>query len=500
MINTDLVNIVLGMKVRQARLEANLTLSEFAARCDLSPSYITEIEKGRKYPKTDKILKMAEVLHKSYDDLVSIKLDPSLTYLETMLSSPLLRQFPFEAFGLEVGDLVNLFTRAPDKASALLHAIFEIGRQYDMKEEHFLRAALRSYQEIHENYFQDLEDAATNFSETYGLSGNIPLGQTELTEIIQAEFGYRLDMTRLAAQADLAHYRSIFIGGRQPQLLINPALRPNQVKFVLARELGYQFLGLKERANTSAPEKVESFEQVLNDFKASYFAGALLIPRGSILADIQTFFQLDSWSPYRLLAMLEKYDVTPEMLLYRFCELIPQFFGVKLHFHRFHRSGNETYQLVKQLNMNRLLLPSGSGLHEHHCRRWLALRLLRDMDTESPTEPPNDTPLVGVQISKFLESPDRFLSFGFARPLALAPHVGSSVVVGFLLSPTLNETIRFVEDPTISTVVINETCERCPLVGEQCLVRGAEPTILAVEKQQTDRKAALRQLMAELQK
>ena len=57
--NTELVNIIFGMKIRQARLEADLTLSEFAQRCDLSPSYITEIEKGRKYPKTDKILKMA---------------------------------------------------------------------------------------------------------------------------------------------------------------------------------------------------------------------------------------------------------------------------------------------------------------------------------------------------------------------------------------------------------------------------------------------------------
>ena len=65
--NTELVNIIFGVKIRQARLEDGLTLSEFAQRCDLSPSYITEIEKGRKYPKPDKILKMAEVLDKSYD-------------------------------------------------------------------------------------------------------------------------------------------------------------------------------------------------------------------------------------------------------------------------------------------------------------------------------------------------------------------------------------------------------------------------------------------------
>jgi hypothetical protein len=32
--NTELVNIIFGMKVRQARLEADLTLSEFAQRCE----------------------------------------------------------------------------------------------------------------------------------------------------------------------------------------------------------------------------------------------------------------------------------------------------------------------------------------------------------------------------------------------------------------------------------------------------------------------------------
>ena len=496
--NTDLVNIILGMKVRQARLEANLTLSEFAQRCELSPSYITEIEKGRKYPKTDKILKMAEVLGKDYDELVSIKLAPSLTYLESMLSSPLLQQFPFEAFGLEVGTLVNLFTRAPNKASALLHTIIEIGRQYDMKQEHFLRAALRSYQEIRENYFQKLEDAAVEFGQQFNLDpNNLPLELSQLEKIISTDFNYQLDDTRLLDNAALGNYRSVYVGGSKPKLLINSALKPNQVKFILARELGYQFLGLKERAITSAPDEVDSFEQVLNDFKASYFAGALLIPRSSILVDLQEFFQLSTWSPYRLINLLEKYDITPEMLLYRFSELIPQFFGIRLHFLRFHNY-NGSFELVKQLNMSRLLLPSGIALHEHYCRRWLALRLLKDMSSQSEADRQNETPLVGVQISEFFESRDRFVSFGFARPLALSPGVGSSVVVGFQVSPDLGQTIKFIEDPAIPVTVINETCERCPLSNEQCKVRASAPTILQTEQAKTERNSALSQLIAEL--
>lgn len=134
----NLVNIIFGMKVRQARTEAGLTLSEFAQQSDLSPSYVTEIEKGRKYPRADKIIKIAEVLGKEYDDLVSIKLAPSLTHLESTLSSTILQRFPFGEFGLEVGDLVTLLTREPERASALLHAILDMIRHYDIREEDFL--------------------------------------------------------------------------------------------------------------------------------------------------------------------------------------------------------------------------------------------------------------------------------------------------------------------------------------------------------------------------
>ena len=44
--NNELINIIFGLKVRQARTGAGLTLSELAAASELSPSYLTEIEKG----------------------------------------------------------------------------------------------------------------------------------------------------------------------------------------------------------------------------------------------------------------------------------------------------------------------------------------------------------------------------------------------------------------------------------------------------------------------
>ncbi len=492
--SANLINIIFGMKVRQARTEENMTLTEFAAACELSPSYVTEIEKGRKYPRADKIMKMADALGKSYDEMVSIKLDQSLAYLETTLSSATFQRFPYEEFGLEPGDLVTLLTRKPEKASALLHAVLGIARRYDLKEEEFLKAALRSYQEIHENYFQELEDAALSFAaeigHKYGLNGAIPVPQNILETVLRDEYQYELDVTSIAADSRLQNYRAVLVKGKQPYLCLNPALHNCQINFVLAREIGYQYLKLKERSYVSTPNRIDSFQQILNDYRAAYFGGALLMPRQAMLADLQAFFNKTSWSPQALLEMLDKYDVTPEMLLYRFSELIPQFYGIRHHFLRFHEEG-ERYVLHKQLNMSQLLVPQGIGLHEHYCRRWLSVRLLRDQ----PDGPPLfGKPIVGVQMSEFVHTREQFLCIGFARSLSLSQNGQSSVIVGFRVDAELSNAIKFANDPAIPKQYIHETCERCPLTADQCSDRAIDPTILQAEENATARRLALSQL------
>ncbi len=494
----QIVNIIFGMKVRQARTEAGLTLSEFAGACDLSPSYVTEIEKGRKYPRADKIMKMAAVLGKEYDDLVSIKLPPSLTYLESTLSSSVVQRFPFEEFGFEAGDLVNLLTRKPDKASALLHAVLDVARRYSLKEEEFLRAALRSYQEIHENYFPDLEESAGHFINEFGKKYQVKekeaIKLATLEVILRDEYGYIIDDTTLSTNAELSGYRSIFIPGKEPKLYINNALYSRQVKFILARELGYSYLKLKERSHTSTPEEINTFQQLLNDFKAAYFGGALLMPQSSFLEHLQAFFDGEIWDPKLLIGMLTEYNVTPEMLFYRFSELIPEFFGLKLHFLRFHHTaGTSNYPMIKQLNMNQLLVPSGIGLKEHYCRRWLTIRLLRESAAQAAPKTAEEMP-IGVQLSEFLESQDKFLTIGFARQLVLSPNVYSSVAVGFRVDAAVNQTIHFLEDPAIPHFIINETCERCPLTLEQCQLRSSEPTLIQEREQKRARKLAINML------
>ena len=49
----QIVRLIFGLKLRELRTERHLTPAELARLCDVSVSYLNEIEKGKKYPKPE---------------------------------------------------------------------------------------------------------------------------------------------------------------------------------------------------------------------------------------------------------------------------------------------------------------------------------------------------------------------------------------------------------------------------------------------------------------
>jgi transcriptional regulator with XRE-family HTH domain/Zn-dependent peptidase ImmA (M78 family) len=480
--------------LKSLRKEKGQPLKAIAARSGLSVSYLSEIEKGKKYPKPAKLLDLARALEVPFDSLVTLQVEEELDPVKAVFSSSLLREFPFDLFGIEPQDLFDLVTQDPTKAGALLRTFLEVGRLYDVHAEHFLLAALRSYQQMRANYFEEIEEAAASFRRARSWSGRTPPGFPRLAAVLEKEHGYVLDEGTLPAHPDLKSLRSVFREGRPPKLLINGRLMPSQKAFVLAREIGYRVLGLAVRPATSTWIKVESFEQVLNNFKASYFAGALLIDRDLLREDLRRFFARPKWDGEALLDGMRRYDATPETFFYRLTQLIPQFFGLReIFFMRFHAARTGDFALTKVFNLSRVPVPHGVGSGETYCRRWPGLRLLKAMARAGKRR--QGGTVVTARRSYFLDEAAEFFVIAMARPLALSDRTNSSVSLGFLLDDSFRERVRFWDDPAVSPLDVNLTCERCRLSRAECRDRAAPPILYERQQQQRKKEDAVRLLL-----
>ncbi len=461
----------------------------------MSVSYLNEIEKGKKYPKAEKVMALAKALGKNYDDLVSLKLGQRLSPLADLLKTSILNEIPFEVFGVDQTDVLQIMANAPTRFSALVDTIVKIARSYDMKVEHLLLGALRSYQEMHNNYFEDLEEAAEKFLDQQGWTDN-PVTDELLDAYLRENHNYEIDYDHLPNSRDLSGLRSVFLPGSNPVLLINGKMLPAQRAFAIAREIGYEYLGLNNRVTTSSWVKVESFDQLLNNMKASYFAGALLLKRKSMLEDLERFFSMPRWDGSILTDMAANQRATPEMLFHRMTQLIGHHFGItQFYFLRFnHNTGTGQYNLTKELHFSRLHNPHGVGLSEHYCRRWITLNLLDQLSRKGNGDE-DQSPLIGVQRSRFYQTESEYFNISLARPLMLTPGTNSCVTLGFLMNSTFRKKAPFSEDETITTRTVNETCERCAITD--CQERAAEPIQHTRELAQERREAALERLREE---
>ena len=487
------VPVIFGLKLRQLREERGYGLKELSELAGMSPSYVNEIEKGKKYPKADKILQLAAALGVEFDEMVSLRLSEELHPLESFLDSPIIQALPLQMFGLAPRDILDLISRAPKEVSALISTLVEIAEGYGMRVEHFFYAMLRSYQETHDNYFEEIEEAIEAYGAERPWASQWPVSEEDVREALTGEMGIAVDEESLAQYPELQGFRSVWVNGPPRRLLLNPRLSSRQKAFQMGREIGYQVLGLKERGLTSSRAEVESFEQVLNDFKASYFAGGLLIPQKPLVADLKGFFKAKKFSGDAFLKMMAQYDVTPEMFLYRLTQIIPKHFGMhRPHFLRIaHFAGSAEYHVTKKFNVPGMFMPAGLDWNEHLCRRWSPISVLRDME-HGPKSPKK--PVVVAQRARFLNHGAEHFLITLARPLTLTENTHSSVTLGFDLDDTLRSTVGFWDHKDIEVAEINETCERCTLPDSACPMRVAPPEVAGREERLARRKSALKSL------
>ena len=486
--------------MRHLRTAQKLSFKVLAKKTGMSVSYLNEIEKGKKYPKIDKVKKLSAALGVEKEQLESLDLPQQLAPLSELLQSNFLNELPLDLFGIELTKVTEIIANAPIRVGAFISTLVEISRNYSLVDAHFFAGAMRSYQEMRSNYFEEIEDAAMTFVEKNTSlkpsQATIQQGQVTLEmleDILQKKYKYKIVEGGLDEYPQLQKLRYVY-APKEKKLLLNSNLTSAEKFLQVGKEIGFNFLKLKERAYTSKLLEMESFEKVLNHYRTSYFTAALLLPRDAFVKDIGDFFQKERWDAEAFLALKRKYNASPVVFYHRLTNLLSHFFGLKKMFFLrcAHNVNRDNFSIVNELHLNHKHHPHGNGLLEHYCRRWLSISLLNEMQEMQQSGKYTGT-FVGVQRSKYFGTDDEYIAFTLARPGYPEPHQNTSVTIGILIDDELPEKIKFLNDPTIPKKEVNKTCERCAI--QDCGERAAPAKIIEQNKKRKEMRDVLRELI-----
>lgn len=487
-VENDYIKLIFGLKLKQFRTNKNLSLFGLAKITDLSKSYLNEIEKGKKYPKTDKIILLAEKLEVPYDSLVSLKLDNNLAPIGEILKSGILKEIPLDLFGIQENDLIDIIANAPAKVNAFISTIIEIAQHYNLTRESFFLASLRSYQEAHNNYFEDLEEKVVQFSKAFHVDIESGISLEELSAILIEEYGYTIKEIVFSEEEEVGDLRSIFVK-KSKTLLLSEGIDQSQKAFILAKEIAYNYLEIKERLYTFSWIKFDNFDQVLNNFYASYFAGALLLPRQRLIKELDLFLSKTNPKPQEMIDLIGSFNVSPESFYQRLTNILPKDFQIKnLFFLRLsHRIGTDTYQIKKELHITNQQEPHANEMNEHYCRRWVSIKAIVEAIAQ------NKSHYFDAQISQYENSSNEYLVFSSATPDPFKKGYLRSMSVGILISSGMKKKFKFIDSPGIKKQLVGVTCETCSV--QNCKERAFAPIHLEQKRRNENTDSLVQQYM-----
>ncbi|MCG7281117.1 helix-turn-helix domain-containing protein [Chryseobacterium taklimakanense] len=483
---SDYIKTVFGLKLKQQRQKKNWSLQDLANRTGVSKSYLNEIENGKKYPKHDKILQLSEILECKFDDLVSTKLDKSLSPISEILKSDFFKEIPLELFGINRNMLINIISESPKKVTAFINTIIEISQNYNLGKERFYFAVVRSFQELYDNYFPDIEAKAKECFSGNNLSKKP--NSYELEKILINEFGYEISTVDFETYGATGKLRSLYIPENR-SLLLNTLLDEDQKTFILAKEIGYNILNLSPRPNTYSWLDFISFEELMNNFYSSYFAGSLLIRREDLSQKTGEFFQNPEWQPKIFERLIREFTNSPETFYYRLTNILPQDFGTKDLFYLCFtkKKKSDKVQILKELHLNQQQAPHANATNEHYCRRWIAIKNLINLKgNEQVTE---------AQISHYKDSGLSYLVISTSEKNPFSDGTNRSYCIGILLNANSLKKINFAKSDSVRTINVGVTCESCSII--ECEVRMAPPVRLEKEQFNEDMKMAIGKIRKE---
>ncbi len=461
-LNKEMLRLILGFKLRGLRKNQNLSLKELSLKSGLSPSYLNEIEQGKKYPRSDKITLLSQALSVPEQQLSSFELNKEFLNLSQTLKSQFVTELPLELLGFSNRTIFQSLTKNPKQMKQLLATFLEIMRIHSIQVEDFFIAILRGHLNSHDNFFPQIEEKVKAFKTELNLSDFSQLPPVGfLVETLNSVFGKDVIIESFDDYPLEIQSLTFFCKkkGSAITTFINGNISPKSLYSILLKEIAFSYMKLKERPLTSNFE-LESLSQLYNDFQATYFSNAFLIPQQTFIGQIKNLFLEDKWDGQGFSQWIQTYSGTTETFFQRLTQVLPTFFNLKDIFYLkfYYDTKQEHFYLSQELHLSQLHSPHEIKNDEQYCRRWITTSLLQNLCKDNPR-----SLTAGIQRSFFIDEKTDYLCLSVAEDQEL----NSDIKVGFTLGISMDENakrlISFSEDSVITRKEVGQTCERCSI-------------------------------------
>ncbi|HYA01110.1 MAG TPA: XRE family transcriptional regulator [Candidatus Binatia bacterium] len=367
--------LVFGQRLRHFRKLARMTLDSLGEAVGRPASYLSQLENGHREPRLSTVNQLAAALGRRPSDLLSAsppnrraELEVALAHLQgdplyRSLRLPRLRPSArLETAVLEL--VVGLYTRVGEltaqrsKGSAHGNSA-GIGARA-------ANAAMRAEMRKRDNYFEEIEAAATRALEAAGYAGAGAVSERNLTDAA-AFLGFTIarvqDLPPSTRSLTDMRERVVYV----PQRTASAGMRWS--RSVLAQTLGHFALGHRD------PVDFEGY--VRQRVEANYFAGALLAPEPAVVqllrdAKIRQDISMEDLS--------EVFYISYEMAAHRLTNLVTRHLGIPVHFQRSDPEG----LLWKAYENDGVPLPAdadGTIEGQRLCRWWSSRQAFRSEDS-----------------------------------------------------------------------------------------------------------------------
>ena len=338
-----------GQQLRELRLHRGLQQGEVARRLQISPAYLSLIEKGKRAVQLPLLFKALELYGTSMESFMASlgeqRVDDGLARL---LDEPLMRSLNLTEDDLAsissepkmvttVTALFNLYKNTRSQLDNVLQGLADRQRKDDEGEGDSLRFDYSPFDEVtdfleeNDNWFSVLEDRATEFRRDAKLGRRV--GSDNLIEALRKHADVSVDLISESNRSSVIRRWD----AKERVLTISEQMVEQRLKFQLAHTVA---LALFDTEKLHKPilagyqGQHGETRRLIKIHLANYFAGALLLP-------YEEFYREVMRTRYDVALLAQLFESSYETVAHRMCNLSnPKMRGVPMHFLRVDVAGN----------------------------------------------------------------------------------------------------------------------------------------------------------------